>query len=117
MRKILGGAVSLLAAVFLVSSNLPASPLQVVEGTSKEPHEKVAEIEVSVRTDGRVRPQATKAQLIQKLIEKAKTYHADAISEVKFYPSLEQPTFFRYKEYYARGTLIQYRKFPEAPKK
>lgn len=83
----------------------------VLEGTPQKPHRKIMIVEVS---DASSNPTAAKNKLEKKLIRKADKYDADAISDIKYFPAPNEPSYLRGKRRFARGTLVEYVKYPQA---
>ena len=126
----------LLVLVFLAAAPVQAG-LEVLEAVAPAPHEKVVHVQVSVPSQattgswifakslvklfslgfakGPPRADHVKYLLRLRLKQVAFKYKADAVSEVRYYPDPNSPSFLRSKRYFARGALIQYRLFPEAP--
>lgn len=116
------GVGAILLLVLLINSPvmpaMAAEKLQILDQTPQAPHNKIGELEVFIvikKSSGQT--QNIKDKLIQKLQKDGKKYNADAIINVSFYPNPAELTFFRNDKFYARGTMIQFIKFPEAPQK
>jgi hypothetical protein len=82
----------------------------VLEGSPGKPHRKIMTVEVS---DTSGNPAAAKNKLEKKLIRKADRYKADAIADVQYFPEINEPSYLRGKKRYARGTLVEYTKYPQ----
>ncbi|GEM_PF-3974675 len=127
MKKqlVMFGCVFFILMFFLVFHGFCAG-FDVIEGKAKVPRRKIGELEVSVKPSWHSRhmselnrAQYIKHELSARLQKKGQRYHADAIDEVRYFPDPKGSTYFRSKKYYARGSLIEYAKFPaskEEPK-
>lgn len=121
MRRHFRLFLTLLASLILPGGHATLADAPVVtETTSQVPQRKIGEVEVSFKPPWRSRAvkgpwhaNLIKKNLMRRLQQTGRRYHADAIEGVTYYPEPTSTSYFRTKEYYARGSLIEYTKFPE----
>ena len=124
--------VTILVLLIAPSLAFGGGGLAVFDGAPKAPHQKIGELEVSIKSPppafgwttakvltfgwvkGPSRAEQIKKRLRQKLKKAGRKYQADAIAEINYSPNPGEATYFRTKDYYARGALIKYSKFPES---
>lgn len=82
----------------------------LVEGTPEKPHRKILTLEVS---DDTANPISAKRKLKSKLLRKAGRYKADAVTDLRYFPDEDAPSYLQGKKRYARGTLLEYTRYPQ----